>query len=122
MKLEDQLTNLELSKAIEKVGVKQESLWSWVDSLGTPVVELEGESSYSFICSAFTVAELGEMLPEDSCYSYRQSGGSKWKCKDYNSDCDGWEDDTEANVRAKMLLHLIEKGIIKLKEVKHGKA
>ena len=30
MKLENQVTNLELSKKLDKLGVKQESLWMWV--------------------------------------------------------------------------------------------
>ena len=59
-------------------------------------------------CSAFTVAELGEMLP---CFDGRIT--MPW----HNED--GWrshycqEPLTEADARAKMLIHLIDKGVIK---------
>jgi len=67
MKLEDQVCSLELAKKLKELGVKQESYWSWLKGdadygdepylLGCTTKLEEDE------CSAFTVAELGEKLP-----------------------------------------------------------
>jgi len=81
MKLENQITNLELSKKLKELGVKQESLYSWVNIkeglLGDINPHLinnkwEKPDEYAFVeadevkgvFSAHTVAELGEMLPD----------------------------------------------------------
>ncbi len=65
------------------------------------------------IYSAFTVAELGEMLPDTS---YSQKCG-KWVCKDNNSEYFLLQQtaDTEADARAKMLIYLIDSKLIELK-------
>ena len=73
MKLENQVSNKELSMEIEKLGVKQESLWYWVERWN-PVkfIALENDwtlTSFLKICrrksySAFTVAELQLALME----------------------------------------------------------
>src|SRR5437868_5642219 len=77
MKLEDQVTNLELSKRLKELGVKQESLFWWEFYIsGDPELKrageqecIEGESEPWYpskdCISAFTVAELGEMLPKN---------------------------------------------------------
>jgi hypothetical protein len=68
--------------------------------------------------SAFTVAELGEMLPKEAISSWRYFPGEfkddapegwRWKCF-WNNDDDlarVWGD-TEADARAKMLIYLVE--------------
>ena len=93
MELEKQVANLELSKRLKKLGIKQESLWYWQHDItgvregqknGTVPYVFHSETKelvdkdniedfnddYSgdyrterFSHSAFTVAELGEMLP-----------------------------------------------------------
>ena len=77
MKLENQVTNLELSQKLKELGVKQESHWMWVkyefwkepklwaSDLATElkITCLSGKREYAY--SAFTVAELGEMLPAE---------------------------------------------------------
>ena len=136
MKIENQLTNLELSRKLEKLGVKQESLWWWIDGhlkvidgrnttvepyilLDSEMEELKSrEPIVMGYYSAFTVAELGEMLPER--YSTVKQFG-KYRCfKIQNGDENGRftaqiSDDakTEANARAKMLIYLIENGLLK---------
>ena len=71
MKLEKQVCSLELAKELKKLGVKQESLWYWKDFNGKHTMEsdlelvdynLRDSNMFSFH-SAFTVAELGELLP-----------------------------------------------------------
>jgi hypothetical protein len=66
--LEKQVVNLELSKRLKKLGVRQESLFDWGkyaygDEIKVVPTFGYQEHPYSYICSAFTVAELGEMLP-----------------------------------------------------------
>lgn len=128
MKIQDQVSSLELSKKLKELGVKQESLYYWC----SPGIDwrTNGEwelypagyvSSASLISveergvSAFTVAELGEMLPSE-CKSYRPKQGEfKWECELYDisgkgyRSCSGGE--TEANARAKMLIYLIENNL-----------
>jgi hypothetical protein len=69
MKLENQVCSLDLAKRLKKLGVKQESLFWW--SAHTEPATLwnewslekqEGSPDTSY--AAFTVAELGEMLPD----------------------------------------------------------
>lgn len=70
MKLEDQVCSLDLSKRLKELGVKQESLFYWhrsaVDNkwmVSFDLLSYEGwdeEETYS----AFTVAELGEIMKD----------------------------------------------------------
>ena len=70
LELEEQVTSLEPSKELKRLGVKQDSLWYWV--------LLDGYFDYQLVqkgydphlrtitkdfCCAFTVAEHGEALP-----------------------------------------------------------
>jgi hypothetical protein len=126
MKLEDQVVSLELAKELKELGVKQESLWywcfhKWIDkpdySACICIVSLsEYRKSYPDEWwdrySAFTVAELGEMLPKQ----YVSAGGKEsWSCG-HVSKQKYKTANTEANSRAKMLIHLIKEGVINVKE------
>lgn len=128
-----QVANFELSKRLKEVGEPQDSMWYWAigDVEATPFVTtkedvddgclnfknpLEGEGglqNLAFSCSAPTVAELGKRLPWNYC-----SGKCSPGCELGNYWCEPWRDsdveiiyaDTEANARAKMLIHLRQKG------------
>ncbi len=70
MKLEDQVTNLELSKKLKELGIKQNSLFWWsrehqkaLHKITFSYSKFETADKEPHI-SAFTVAELGEMLPK----------------------------------------------------------
>lgn len=70
MKLEDQVCSLELAKELKELGVKQESLFVWVyldqncySIKFYPYSIIPDENSTVKIFSAFTVAELGKMIP-----------------------------------------------------------
>src|SRR5438874_1108848 len=79
MKLEQQVCSLELAKKLKELGAKQESLFYWVDlNFGGARGELKPYPMFyqqqrpwdkgdlyseHWLASAFTVAELGEMLP-----------------------------------------------------------
>ena len=119
MDIENQVVSLELAKKMKKLGFKQDSLWWWVERFRQDVpeqvpyycVETKGipyrdnRGSQNIICSAYTVAELGEMLG----WAYRsgKTGVNTYMCNDNFGD-KGIEADTEANARAKMLIWLKE--------------
>ena len=77
MKLEEQVCSLELAKRLKELGVKQESLFRWTHALawskstdgrktpgrGKDYVEYGNAKAHKDFIAAFTVAELGEMLP-----------------------------------------------------------
>ncbi len=119
MKLEQQVCSLDLAKHLKELGVKQESIYHWFIS-GTkepslvghtqPATEwFDGEIGY---ISAFSVAELGEMLGEREP-AYFEDG--EWKNTGYYDLPEGRVKivaDTEADARAKMLIYLLENKLI----------
>ena len=134
MKLENQVTNLELSKKLERLGVKQESVWYWVrfDHGNKKVKDWallerkncfnEEDTLHIDYVSAFTVAELGEMLPDGvkmlkNCCSQESH---KWTVSRFQPRPNivfdthriEFEAETEADARAKMLIYLIENKLI----------
>jgi hypothetical protein len=138
MKLEDQVVSLELAKKLKELGVKQDGHFFWAEfrndsaSLGdnmnivhTQLLRIDQVAEYQDydhiedldITVALTVAELGEMLPVAINGTGVFMGGSRW-CGYYKSNSE-WNQgiefkaQTEADARAKMLIHLIEKGIVK---------
>lgn len=127
MKLENQVVSLELAKRLKELGVKQESVFGYINGQ----LYLDGEkqpTKHSDNCvAAFTVAELGEMLPkaikklsvqgvpQKSDYYLDISWSDhdqKWRYTysnpTYNACVDMWFEATEADARAKMLIFLLE--------------
>jgi len=140
MKIENQVCSLELAKKLKELGVKQNSLFYWETGAIKPKVrlsvvteiefKLESTQKYDtsdcrFLCSAFTVAELGEMLPKSIKY-----GGKNVPLEYRGKNCFGEHlvayhinfespiglqcEKTEANARAKMLIYLLENDLLKL--------
>lgn len=116
MTLEEQVCSLELAKKLKELGVKQESLCYWLipDSgferlVLAEALLAEGTDGYS----AFTVAELGEMLPKG--YITWRAWITKadelwWICEKQGYMGDDYPySKTEADARAKMLARLSEK-------------
>ena len=128
MKLEDQVCSLEPAKKLKELGAAGESLYVWVNNpnrdRGTNVDNwylLKRADSYNFKevrRPAPTVAELGVMLPM-SISSFKSIPGEKrgaWQATDFDTEPEQAGDqfaDTEADARAKMLIHLLEKGLVK---------
>lgn len=130
MELERQVVSLELAKKLKELGVPQESLFFWCsDYQGIMLLSQQEYSDnlrnktpqLSKIASAFTVAELGEMLPE--IFRSEKYKRGKWICHD-GRECtepiteELFEADTEADARAKMLIYLLENNLIKKEELK----
>lgn len=132
--LEKQVSSLELSQKLKELGVKQESLFYWChkwegssdEDAGQDIVCYgRGYNTYT-ICSSFTVAELGEMLPDRvkfddgthllSWLVYEKMGDVHWvKYYRHGTDTAHVEHaDTEADARALCLIYLIENKLISL--------
>lgn len=142
MKLENQVVSLDLAKLLKELGVKQDGLFTWIKAvyvadlreeweLWSPwEIAEEGEDFGSMeeqmdYASAFTVAELGEMLPwevQDEKYkkytywSSRVNQGNEWGCayEGFEQNLGGYVfvADTEADARAKMLIYLLENKLV----------
>lgn len=112
MKLEQQVCSLELSQKLKMLGVKQESLFWWVNGHGR--MELHNYATDSDALSAFTVAELGEMLPNPITSVHRAK--NEWVCgysrPQPHNDQIVLEGAIEADARAAMLIYLIEQKLI----------
>lgn len=133
MELEKQVCPLDLAKRLKELGVKQESLYAYILSEYGFIDGQKYENKYMLTFHeisnsphkycAFTVAELGEMLPavlwpddingELVRLDFMKGKNDRWLIVYYTK-----EDkppylcliaDTEANARAKMLIELIEK-------------
>lgn len=111
MLLEKQCVSLDLAKKLKTLGVKQESLYCWLEaSDGARLMTNPTLSTYKYFdqYSAFTVAELGKMLP-DYFESWKEM--NTWICKEtgrgpiINAN-------TEADARAAMLVYLLENKLI----------
>jgi len=138
--LHQQVTSLELSKRLKELGVKQEGAFYWqfpkpMESL--PFNKRPFEERHDWFltnsgnldwckedirCAAFTVAELGKILPI-GIYSGRGANG-RYFCDTDREDMGinvrnrlEFYEDTEADARAKMLIHLIEKGLLDAKKI-----
>lgn len=97
MKMEDQVVSAELAKVLKELGVKQDSLFYWIQRGNYPddwsdafletkedVAKYEMNSDGQ--CSAPTVAELGKMLPSGFYTYYDDFDG--WTCSSSWSFCD----------------------------------
>lgn len=121
MKLEKQVCSLKQAQKLYDLGVTQTSLfYHKVNEIQTVVTERQmKEWIEKFVpirniyYSAFTAAELGQLLPE---YMESHSGpmDENWYCGFLESEEDEYfaMEDTEANAKAAMLIHLISNGDI----------
>lgn len=139
MKLEDQVVSLELAKKLKELGVKQESAFIWMNTGKNYECVLEPDldrwydgqrrETWQVDCAAFTVAELGEMLPDTVIPRAGQLYGGQYRYLNIDkSSGDCWfvaylplefnsqdevenqmlcAEENEADARAKMLVYLL---------------
>lgn len=123
MELEKQVCSLELAKRLKELGVKQESYCYWCDGkLKATFLAFRKDKPEECFFSAFTVAELGDMLPLEVRGGLIETGkrtidgGYGWfVCYEGAEDgplIQGYRD-TEADARAKMLIYLLENNLVK---------
>lgn len=117
MELEKQVVSLELAKKLKELGVKQNGLFYWAhvnhdgkeyDAIFKGYIR-PGEPM-EYIASAFTVAELGELCPYEIWNAVKNAANESVKAIIFNGVL--FEADTEADMRAKMLIYLIENKLI----------
>ena len=121
MELKDQVCSLESARKLKELGVKQESLFYWNEdetelggsSFRIESYQLHPENSIYESFSAFTVAELGDLLPS------HVQGNKLRQFKLFGDRCEivyGVEpvfiENTEAEARSKMLIYLLENKLI----------
>lgn len=133
MILEQQVCSLELAKRLKGLGVKQESAFYWTEYLNGNEVDFRIDQQLvpPSSCSAFTVAELGEMLPMtvhgefdqlisekaiEHWFVYysrsREPAGHAARSNVYLKTAD-----TEADARAAVLIYLIENKLVTILSV-----
>lgn len=129
MKLEPQVTNLELSKRLKELGVYEDSLFHWLgDELFlSNELPLSPDKSNKGAWPAYTCGELGEMLPKgilvQKCHCVKDT--HLWKCWKYSNrpgvifdlEREDFSADSIANAMAKMLIYLLENKIMKVEEL-----
>lgn len=131
MKLEEQIVSLEYAEKLKRLGLEKESYFCWwVDVVGGPEIirQIEIESRYpsmgGYHISAFTVAELGKILPKyivkegHRPYDFVSSkegfnGKVEWSVRYENGEAFMQQSESsEADARAKMLIYLLENNLL----------
>lgn len=119
MKLEQQVCSLELARELNELGTKQDSLFWWqvCEDSTTDLQYQKTTTNFGLPVrdwySAFTVAELGNLLGKH-CLSNSVEYGWACSCWGINPSVPTIFADTEADARAKMLIFLIENGFMGL--------
>lgn len=130
MKLEDQVTSLDLCRRLKELGVKQESYFWWVkknfanDPPVDPwIVEAYQDTHAMENTSAFAVPELGEMLPiniridkSPFILVIGKTWMKTWVVSYRNSKIGKsieFQSEIEADARARTLIYLIEQKLLK---------
>lgn len=113
MKLEDQVCSLELAQKLWDLKVEQKSWFFWEQNRFGKEDDWRlvyySEVGLNYTRSAFTVAELGEMLPILVWTEKYRDG--YWMAKS-NTVTATFPAGTEADARAKMLIYLIENKLL----------
>lgn len=139
MNLEQLVCSLDLAKRLKELGVKQESLYFWVDDLGLSPPYVWQTNNFpqkikNYMCSAFNICELGDLLPDNLCIDKAhpnlfiakgtQKEGS-WTIG-YSTMSDAittfYTEENLANAMARLLIHLIENKIMMIKPSLEWKA
>lgn len=139
MKLEEQVCSLELAKKLLTLGVKQNSLFKWIKA--NHPTEKCCDAMVQYSCqnekydntavhegwtltswAAFTVAELGEMLPLFSNgyneLSIKKNNNGSWiVCYECSRTFDkSFLESKLSDAMAKMLIYLLEKELLTLEK------
>lgn len=138
MKIENQVCSLEQAKRLEELGIEGGTAFYWkVNETQSVVTESQMRfwiEKYVPVCNdyypAFTVAELGVMLPDfitsDALYTYQQRRATLDRVK-RNHEISYWNlgdkklyssySNSEAECRASLVIYLLKEKIITPEEV-----
>jgi len=125
MRLEDQVCSLELAKKLKELGVKQDSLFYWLKEEEpyiwfNPPNFSHPMNTVHWNYSAFTVAELLDIIPPLSTLQLLKGLNIHkgiifvLRLETLDIDYTQYSDFSAANACAKMLIYLIENGIVKV--------
>lgn len=134
MKLENQVTSPEISNKLKDLGVTTPGIFLR-DYRGSKADEIEESTEPGYFIdgvNCYTVAELGEMLPEiDGLMMFQDRAGDSHRVwyanmedEEYPFDFDNAQiANTEADARGKMLIYLLENKLInsEIETLKKGK-
>lgn len=119
MKLEDQVCNLKLSLKIDTLGFFENSQFWWVQWSGgdwtvcsREMLSLSEKKEVLKRVPAFNASELGNILPANT-NSWKGDESDLWYSMREENEDSLFRARTQADALAKMLIHLIEKGIVK---------
>lgn len=134
MTLENQVTSLELSKKLKELGVKQDSLFYWAEKQEHTFIHTSLWQKIAYdvyqtfepkrttvskptakLYSAYTVAELGELLPEGFVVSKRKDNAG-YECYVFKYEKEPFIEaheirDTLPNTMAATLIYLKENNL-----------
>lgn len=122
MKIENQVCSLKQAKHLKAFGIIQRSYFNYY-RINTFEQYSLGSGESGFWYSAFTVAELGVMLPASAYTVYQPLNNKSYSFLDAEdlTSCDNVRlfsiHATEAEARAAMLIYLLENNIITADEV-----
>lgn len=131
MELKNQVVSLEIAKQLKSLGVKQDAHFYWKpwNDGSASLVEMKTADlgdTHGDAVSAFSVAELGELLPpmvkkeyngvKEQIYKYIWENGSRdlWSVGYFTHDFKVRLQEfapTEADARGKMLIYLLHYGL-----------
>lgn len=114
MELKNQVCSLEISKKLKELGIDQVSAFYWSANGSLFLGEEDHPPMKLPHISAFTVAELGEMLPYSTkTWSFENHSKERnWAGTTPKLDEAFGMYDTEANARGKMLIYLKENNLL----------
>lgn len=126
MKLENQVSNLKLSKKLKELGVKYKPFWRWQvwkspqTGKTKKMLVRQGEYNYGDNFPAFTVAELLELCPKyteiKKCWPSGRNPEHFYLVSNVEVRWNGnpWmtNDDNAADALAKFLIYLLENKIL----------
>lgn len=125
MTIESHVCSLDLARKLRDLGVKQESYFYWFEWATTSIVkdkyyssQISGEKPYS----AYLSSELGELMPDniehpdeaDQTIHLEINHSVLWSVTYTWQHFKTFSDNSLCNAMAKMLIHLIEQGIVKI--------
>lgn len=122
MEIEAHGCSFEYAKILKELGVKQISVFRWINENSTsPNFHFDYYQNMAMGICAFTSAELGQLLPmfieEEYFFNSHRCARNGWwvsYTSSHNESIHTYWDTSEANARAKLLIGLIEKSIIKV--------
>jgi len=134
MPLEQQVCSYELAQRLAALGVRQESVFWWIDRTLTYTGGRTSHAPRQGGIAAFTVAELGAMLPDEITIPakngtlhthwlrfgrYRVAGNRFWCAYPGGTARTNLEEraHTEADARAQLLIYLLEHHLLSSTEL-----